>query len=71
MHIDDLILALTRINSGATYVVEDRRGKEDWIYIRKYGVFYRMTYVNTANSAVSLIKTVPLKEVIDTLFANQ
>lgn len=70
MHIDDLILALTRINSGATYIVEDRRGKRDWIYIRRYGVSYRITYLNKDTMEIVTVKTGPLKAVVDLLFDN-
>ena len=70
MHIDHLILALTRINSGATYIAEDRRGKRDWIYIRKCGVSYRITYINKETTDIVMVKTASLKEVVDLLFGN-
>ena len=72
MYIDNLVLALTRIKSGATYIMEDRRVPTQWIQIRRYGeTSYRILTVDKVTNKTLLIKTAPLKEVVDTIFRNE
>ena len=72
MYIDNLVLALTRIQSGATYIMEDRRVPTQLIQIRRYGeTSYRILTVDKATNKTLLTKTAPLKEVVDTIFRNE
>lgn len=72
MYLDELVVALTRINAGSTYVMTNRMVPTEWIYIRKYdNKSYRITHVDKKTEKSLLIKTAPLKEVVDTIFKHK